>query len=161
MSPLIVDIIVGLVILAGVIGAVIQIIPSAPVIGIGILGWAIYYNTPTAWIIFAIAAVVLIAATILKFLIPGKKMAASDTPNSTLIIGVVAGIIGWFTIPVAGFFVGALGAIYFLEYQRLNDTKLAWKSLVEVLKNVGLSILIEVLAALIAASTWIVGLVLV
>ena len=53
-------VIVGIVILIGVIGAVVQIWPSAPVVGGAILVWSWMTGTRSAWIIFAIAAFVLI-----------------------------------------------------------------------------------------------------
>ena len=52
-------VIVGIVILIGVIGAVVQIWPSAPVVGGAILVWAWMTGTTSAWIIFAVAALVL------------------------------------------------------------------------------------------------------
>ena len=53
-------VIVGVVILLGVIGAVVQVWPSAPLVGGAILVWAWLTGTSSAWIVFAIAALVLI-----------------------------------------------------------------------------------------------------
>ena len=52
-------VIVGIVILIGVIGAVVQVWPSAPVVGGAILVWSWMTGTRAAWIVFAIAAAVL------------------------------------------------------------------------------------------------------
>ncbi|WP_234968639.1 DUF456 family protein, partial [Actinomyces bouchesdurhonensis] len=67
-------VIVGVVILVGVIGAVVQIWPSAPVVGGAILVWSWMTGTRSAWIIFAIAAFVLIVGTVLKYVIPARGM---------------------------------------------------------------------------------------
>ena len=77
-------VIVGIVILIGVIGAVVQIWPSAPVVGGAILVWAWMTGTSAAWIIFAIAAVVLILGTVLKYVIPARGMNKAGIPQSTL-----------------------------------------------------------------------------
>ena len=67
-------VIVGIVILIGVIGAVVQIWPSAPVVGGAILVWSWMTGTRAAWIIFAIVALVLILGTVLKYVIPARGM---------------------------------------------------------------------------------------
>ena len=74
-------VIVGIVILIGVIGAVVQIWPSAPVVGGAILVWSWMTGTRAAWIIFAIAAVVLILGTVLKYVIPARGMNKAGIPN--------------------------------------------------------------------------------
>lgn len=149
----------ALLVLAGIVGAVVQIWPSAPFIGGGILLWAFTVNTPLAWGIFAFTAFILVIAFIAKFVIPGKKLTQSGIPNSTLILGLVGAVVGYFIIPVVGFIVGMVAAIYIVEYLRLQSTQEAWKSTLEALKVVGLSIVIELLAALVATSAWIGGLI--
>ena len=49
-------VIVGVVILLGVIGAVVQVWPSAPLVSGAILVWAWLTGTTSAWIVFAISA---------------------------------------------------------------------------------------------------------
>ena len=71
-------VIVGIVILIGVIGAVVQIWPSAPVVGGAILVWSWMTGTRAAWIIFAIVALVLILGTVLKYVIPARGMNKAD-----------------------------------------------------------------------------------
>ena len=65
-------VIVGIVILLGVIGAVVQVWPSAPLVGGAILVWAWMTGTTSAWIIFAVVALVLILGTVLKYVIPAR-----------------------------------------------------------------------------------------
>ena len=60
-------IIIGLVILVGIIGAVVQVWPSSPFIGGAIFVWAWMTGTGIAWTVFAIAAVLLGVAAILKY----------------------------------------------------------------------------------------------
>ena len=65
-------IIIGLVILVGIIGAVVQVWPSSPFIGGAIFVWAWMTGTGIAWTVFAIAAVLLGIAAILKYVIPAR-----------------------------------------------------------------------------------------
>lgn len=150
----------GLLILLGIVGAIVQIWPSGPLIAGGILLWAFNVNTPLAWGILAFSLFIVAVAFIAKFIIPGRKLAQSGIPNSTLIWGLVGAVIGYFIIPVVGFIVGLVAVIYIVEYLRLQSSQDAWKATLEALKVVGLSIVIELLAALVATSSWIVGLIL-
>lgn len=152
---------VGLVILIGIIGAVVQVYPSGPVVGGAILVWAISWNTPAAWAVFAFAALVLLAALVAKFLVPGRRLSRSGIPNSTLLWGLVAAVVGFFVIPVVGFVIGLVAGIYLAEFLRLGSHDRAWPATRVALHAVGLSVVIELVAALLASGAWIVGLFLV
>ena len=154
-------VIVGIVILIGVIGAVVQIWPSAPVVGGAILVWAWMTGTRAAWIIFAIVAVVLILGTVLKYVIPARGMNKAGIPQSTLVWGAVGGVVGWFIGLPLGLVLGMIAAIFGVEYLRSNDTATAWKATVEALKAFGWTIAIELIAALTSATLWGVGVALV
>jgi hypothetical protein len=58
-----------------------------------------------------------------------------------------------------GLFVGFVLGIYLAERRRLGDAA-AWPSTKAALRAVGLSIVIELTSAVLAAATWVVGLVL-
>ena len=154
-------VIVGIVILIGVIGAVVQIWPSAPVVGGAILVWSWMTGTRAAWIIFAIVAVVLILGTVLKYVIPARGMNKAEIPQSTLVWGAVGGVVGWFIGLPLGLVLGMIVAIFGVEYLRSNDTATAWKATVEALKAFGWTIAIELIAALTSATLWGVGVALV
>ena len=134
--------IIAAVILFGVIGAVVQVWPSSPFVGGAILVWAWMTGTRSAWIIFAISAAILILGTILKYIIPARGMTKAGIPQSTLLI------------------LGMIAAIFIVEYLRNQDTQKAWKATVVALKAFGWTIAIELIAALSAATLWVVGLLL-
>ena len=154
-------VVVGLVILVGIIGAIVQIWPSGPFIGGAILAWSIVWNTGAAWAVFAVAAVVLAAGFLAKYLIPGRRLARSGIPSSTLVWGLAGAAVGFFVIPVLGFLLGLILGIYLAEAARLGSTQAAWPATTEALRAVGLSIVIELVAALTATAAWVVGLFLV
>lgn len=141
----------------GVVGAVVQVWPSGPFVAGGILVWALQVNSALGWTIFALAALVLSVAFVAKYVIPGRKLTQSGIPNSTLIIGLIGAIAGWVFIPVVGFIVGLVGAIFAVEYARRGSSGEAWESTRQALGVIGLSILIELVAALTAASLWVGG----
>ena len=155
-------VIVGIVILIGVIGAVVQIWPSAPVVGGAILVWSWMTGTRAAWIIFAIVALVLILGTVLKYVIPARQIAKAGIPKSTLVWGGFGGLVGWFLSALTGLvaafpfglLIGMVAATYIAEYLRATDKQTATASTLQVLKAFGWSVAIELFAALSSATAW-------
>ena len=138
-------VIVGIVILLGVIGAVVQVWPSAPLVGGAILVWAWMTGTTSAWIIFAVAALVLILGTVLKYVIPARGMNKAG------------GVVGWFIGLPLGLVLGMVAAIFIVEYLRSKDAATAWASTLQALKAFGWTIAIELIAALTSATAWGIG----
>ncbi|MCU0294714.1 MAG: DUF456 domain-containing protein [Candidatus Nanopelagicales bacterium] len=100
------NLLVGLAILVGLFGTVVPILPGAFLVAGAIVVWAILTGGTTAWAV-AIGAVAIIAlGQLLKYLIPGKQLKASGVPNWVLFVGAIAGIVGFFVIPIVGLVVG-------------------------------------------------------
>ncbi len=151
-------VLVGLAILVGLVGILVPILPGGVLILLAVLVWAIDVGSATAWTVFAVAALVLVAGTVVKYAVPGRRLKASGIPSSTTWFGVGLGIVGFFVIPVVGLFIGFVLGVYLAERARVGGPQ-AWPSTVGALKAVGVSILIELVAAFLAAVTWVVGVV--
>lgn len=150
------ELLVGVAIIVGIVGIVVPVLPGSILILGAILVWATEDGSGTAWIVFAIATVLLVVGAIVKYAVPGRRLKATGVPNRTIMFGGLLGIIGFFVIPVVGLFVGFVGGVYLAERHRVGEAD-AWPSTKSALKAVGASILIELVAALLAASTWLVG----
>jgi uncharacterized protein YqgC (DUF456 family) len=146
--------IVGLVILAGLFGVVLPVLPGALLVLAAILFWAVEVGTTTAWLVFAAAALVIVVTQIAKYVFPGRRLAASGVPTSSLFAGALVGIVGFFAVPVVGLFLGFVVGVYVAEYQRLGSHASAWPSTKVALRAVGLSLAIEMFGALVAAAIW-------
>ena len=146
--------IVGLVILAGVVGIVLPVLPGAVLVLAAILVWAFEVGSTTAWTVFALAALVIGVTQVAKYVVPGRRLAAGGVPSSTLIAGGLLGIVGFFVIPVVGLLLGFVLGVYAAEYQRLGSHANAWPSTKVALRAVGLSLAIELFGALMAAGIW-------
>lgn len=152
-----VEVVVALVILLGLVGIVIPILPGGSLlVGAAVLGWAIWLDQRTGWIVLAIAAALLAVGIVVKYLVPGRRLQAAGIPLRTQVIGVLLAVIGFFVIPVIGFLIGFVVGIYLAEAQRLGAGP-ARASTWLALKAAGLSILIDLTAALLATATWAVG----
>ncbi|CAM4209502.1 DUF456 domain-containing protein [Nocardia ninae] len=151
------EVIVGLVILVGLLGIIIPILPGVILIFGAIAVWAFMTGGATAWTVFAVSTALLVLSGVIKYTWPGRKMKDAGVANRSLVLGAVLGIIGFFVIPVVGLFVGFVLGVYLSELHRLRVGQQAWQATVHALKGVGLSMLIELLGALLATGIWVVG----
>ncbi|WP_067830715.1 DUF456 domain-containing protein [Nocardia inohanensis] len=148
------EVLVGLAIVVGLLGVIVPILPGVILIDAAILVWAIMTGGAGAWTVFAVCTTFLVISGIIKYTWPGRKLKEAGVPNRSLFIGAVLGIIGFFVVPVIGLFLGFVLGVYLSELQRIQQQNAAWQSTVHALKGVGLSMLIELLGALLAAGVW-------
>lgn len=152
------EVLVALAIAVGIAGIIVPVLPGTVLVMGAILVWAIQVGTTTGWVVFAVAAVLLAGGSVVKFLVPGRRLKASGVPTRTLLVGALLAFIGFFVIPVIGMFIGFVLGVYVAERARVGGAR-AWPSTVGALKAVGVSILIELVAAFLAAVTWVAGVV--
>lgn len=145
----------GLVILVGVVGTVVPVLPGGVLIAGAVLVWAAVVQTTAAWLTLAVVVVLLAAGQVVKYLTAGRHMIASGVPRRSLVLAGLAGIVGFFAIPLVGLVIFFVGALYLAERARVGPGP-ARRSTVVALKAVGLAILVELSAALLAAGTWLI-----
>ena len=142
----------------GLIGIVVPILPGSVLVVAGILVWTVATGGPTAWIVFAVATVVVASGAIVKYVVPGRRLELAGVPGSTQWVGVLLGVVGFFVVPVVGLFLGFVLGVYLAEVRRVGSRE-ARPTTLHSLRAVGLSILIELAAALVATLIWVGGLV--
>src|SRR5690349_6957194 len=150
------EVLVALAIAVGIVGVVVPVLPGTLLVLVAILVWAWGVGTATAWSVFAVAALFLALGAVVKYVVPGRRLKEGGVPGSTLVLGGVLGIVGFFVIPVVGLVVGFVLGVYLAELRRVGAAA-AWPATVHALKAVGLSMLIEMVAGMLAAATWVVG----
>ncbi|GAB3286480.1 DUF456 domain-containing protein [Kineosporia babensis] len=148
-------------ILVGLTGVIVPVLPGLVLVAAGIGIWAVAESSAAGWTVFGVAAAVLVLGTIVKYTLPGKRLREGGVPWITLAFGALLGVIGFFLIPVIGLLIGFVLGIYLAELTRLGNHSSAWPSTLAAVRAVGLSILIELAAGLIATAVWIAGLILV
>ena len=154
------DLLVGLAVLVGLVGIVVPVLPGSILILVAVLVWAVQSATTTGWLVFALVTTFLVAGGLVKYALPGRGLRTAGVPSTTLMLGGLLGIVGFFVIPVIGLVVGFVLGVYLAELTRVGRN-LAWPSTRAAMKAVGLSMLIELAAGLLAAGTWLTGAILV
>ena len=149
-------VVVGLTIAAGIVGVVVPVLPGALLAWAAIAVWALAVGSSTGWAVLAVATLVIGSAQVVKVLVPGRRLRGAGVPRRSILVGLVLAAVGFFLIPLVGFFIGFPLGVYLEERRRQGRHASAWRSTREALSALGLSILIELSATVIAAGAWLV-----
>jgi uncharacterized protein len=150
------DLLTGLAIAIGLVGIVVPVLPGSVLVLVAILVWAVLTSTAIGWATFSVATLLLAVGAVVKYAVPGRRLKADGVPNRSLFAGAVLGVVGFFVVPVVGLLIGFVLGVYLAELQRVGRN-LAGPTTRSALRAVGVSILIEVGAGMLAALTWLVG----
>ena len=147
-------IVVGLAIATGIVGIVVPVLPGAVLVWAAIAVWAVVVGGVKAWVVLGVATVLIGGAQVVKLVVPGRRLRAAGVPRQSIVAGVVLAVVGFFLIPVVGLFVGFPLGVYLEERRRRGGHSAALDATRDALRAMGLSILIELTAALVAAGAW-------
>lgn len=148
----------ALLILVGLLGIVVPVIPGLLLVLAAVLIWAIDTGGTLAWSVFGLSAVFYLTGMALQYLVPGRRLREAGVRTRTLVFAVVLGVVGFFVVPVVGGPLGFVLGIFLVELSHSRDRRAAWASTRSALKAVFLSMGIELLAGLAIATTWVAGL---
>lgn len=151
---------VGILLVAGVIavglvGILVPLLPGSVLVFGAIAVWAFVEQTTVAWVTLGVAAAVLAAALLVKYLWPMRRIRSADVGTWSLLAGGVLGIIGFFVVPVVGLVLGFVLGVYLAELALRRNHRLAWASTVHAIKGVALSVGVELAGALLATAVWV------
>lgn len=154
-----VSLLAGAAVVAGIIGVLVPMLPGVLLCWAGVAVWAVFGgHGATGWAVGIAATVVLALGFAAKYLVPGRNLKRAGVSNLTLLAGGVAGIVGFFVIPVVGLVLGFVLGVFLAELARRGGARPAWASTRHALRAAGVSMLIELGTALLIAGIWLGGL---
>ena len=147
---------VGLVMLVGLFGTLLPFVPGLPLIW----GCALLYGftegwDSTSWAAMVVITLLMAAGIFAKVVLPARRLAETGVPRSTLLLGAVAGVVGFFVMPVVGMPLGAVAGVYAAERRRTADAGRAWASTKSAIVGFGIGTLIEMGAGLAMITAWV------
>ena len=152
------ELLVGLVMLVGVVGTVVPLLPGLLLVWVAGLVWVLADGGGVVrWATLAVLTVLLVVGMVAKYVLPGRRAAADGAPFSTMAVGVAGMVVGFFVIPVVGLLVGGLVGVFVAERVRLGTSAAAWASTRRVLVAVGIGALVEIACGLMMMLVWLVG----
>jgi uncharacterized protein len=153
---LLTDLLVGLVVALGLVGILVPLLPGSVLVVAAVLVWALAAAQPAGWTVLGVVVLLVGLGTVVKYAVPGRRLAARGVPTRSLVAGGAAGVLGFFVLPVVGLPLGFVAGVYVAERLRVGPSR-AGDSTLAAVRAVGLSLLIELSAGLLAALTWLVG----
>lgn len=147
----------ALVMALGLVGVVIPVVPGLLIVALAAVAWASWEGGAFAWAVLAVILVVLGAGTVTKYLLPGRTLKDAGAPWSTLLLGAVGAVVGFFAIPVVGLVIGGVSGVWLAELRRLRSGRSAWRSTWATLKAIGLGVLLELTAGVVGVAIWVVA----
>jgi uncharacterized protein YqgC (DUF456 family) len=152
------ELLVGLAMLLGLVGVVVPVLPGLLLVWAAGVAWAwLDGGGALRWTVAGVLTVLLLAGTALKYVVPARSATGAGAPRSTLLLGVIGAVVGFFVIPVLGFVIGGVGAVFLAELSRLCTAAAAWRSTRAVLIGVGIGMLVELGSALLMVAVWLIG----
>lgn len=153
------SVLVGAVMVVGVFGVVIPLLPGTALILAAGLAWALLVADGGSgrWVVVGIMAALFLAGFALKYALPGKRL-SGQLSRTTLFYGGVGAVVGFVLLPPFGLLIGGVAGVYVAEARRHGNGPEARQATVQVLQAVGLGILAELTAAVLMIGTWLVGL---
>jgi uncharacterized protein len=148
-------VVAGILIAVGIVGILLPVLPGLILVLAGVAVWAVPRNDALGWTVLGIAAAIVVLGSVIKYVLPGRRLRDAGVPTRTMIAGAVLGIVGFFVIPVIGLFIGFVLGVFLAELVRLGSSAQAWPSTRQALAAVGWSIVIELLSGLLAAAVWV------
>ena len=152
-----VTLLAGVLVVVGLLGIVIPLLPGLILVWAGALVWAASVHTTGAWVVLGLVSVMAALGMVLKYLLPGRRLQTGGVGTLTMAAGVVLAVVGFFAIPVVGAVLGFVLGVYLAELARLRSLAAAWPATVSALKAVGLGLVVELTTGLLMAGTWVIG----
>jgi uncharacterized protein len=154
------ELVVGVVIAVGLLGVLVPVLPGLPLAWVAVLAWALEVQGTVAWTVLAVVTAVFALGTVVKYVVPGRRLRRAGIPWTSTALGAALGLVGFFVIPVVGLVLGFVLGVYLAEWQRLHASAPAWASTRRALAAAGLSMVIELSAGVVMAGCWLAGVVL-
>jgi len=125
----VVTIVMGLVILIGVAGTFLPILPGLFLVWAAVIAYGLLLDFGVVgWIAVALVTALLVLGLYLNIRIPQKSAAESGLRLPAQLFGLALAIAGFFIVPVVGFPLGFVLGVYIVRYRATNDASQAWTS---------------------------------
>ena len=156
-TQIVVTVVAGLLLAVAAIGTVYPVLPGSLLAIVTLIAWAWIIGSPEAWTVAVIGSVIAGVGWSASAVLTGRKLRQQQVPKRSIAVAVASAVVGMFLIPVVGLFVGFGAGLLASEYARRRDFRAALDSSVETLKATGLGILVEFGLVCLAASVWMIG----
>jgi len=143
----------------GLGGIILPVLPGLLLQVGAIAFWAFEESSGVGWAIAGLTLAIALTATVIKYARPGRRLRDAGVAYWVLALSVLAGVIGFFAIPVVGAVIGFVLALYVFERARVGGGQ-AWPSTKTALTAIAQSIGIELTAGFVIVAIFVAGILL-
>lgn len=144
--------------LVGMAGVVLPVLPGSLLIIVTLLGWAVLIGGPAAWTAALLGTVLAVAGWSASTVLTGRMLHRERIPRGPVLTGLVAAVVGMILLPPLGLFLGFALGLFAAEYLRRDrDWRAAGASSLKALRAMGVGILVEFGFAGLAVSSFLLG----
>lgn len=146
---LLAGILLGVAVVLGIIGTIFPILPGSLFVAGGAIGYALWAQQTPITVAAIVALIILVVGVGLKYLIPARAV-SGEVDNLALFVGGLLGLIGFFVVPIVGLLIGFVLGVVLVELLRTRSLQQAIPATKSALTAAGISILVELVAVLLA-----------
>jgi uncharacterized protein YqgC (DUF456 family) len=147
--------------LLGLVVLIIPVLPGLIIMWLAALGYGIAGGFSTSGgvstlgiVVFVVISILAIGGSLVEDLLMGVGAKQGGASWWTILLAMLAGLLGTILLPPFGGFVLAPLAILLLEYLRLRDWNDAWRSLRGLVTGWGLAYFVRILIGLVVIGLW-------
>ena len=150
------EVLAALVLLAMLAGLVGTIVPAFPGLVL-VVGAALVYGAVEGWNVVAVVLIValFVAGTVAGVVLPSRAAGGAGAARSSLLLGAVLGVVGFFVVPAVGMPLGGALGIYLGERARTGAHAPAWRATAATLKGFGIGALAQLAAGVLMVAVWV------
>jgi uncharacterized protein YqgC (DUF456 family) len=139
----------------GLIGTVVPLVPGLGLVGLAGLAYGLVEGFGTVGVVALVVMAALgIAGSAAGVLVPRRAATAAGAARSSLWLGALLAVVGFFVVPVVGLPLGGALGIQLGEQLRTGDRRSAWRTTRATLTGFGLAALIQLAAGIAMVLTW-------
>jgi uncharacterized protein YqgC (DUF456 family) len=151
----IITIVTSVFILVGFLGLILPIYPGIVIIWLAALGYGIATGFNTIGIIvFVILTLLMVVGSLIDNVLMTALTHKTGASWWSIILALIAGLIGTFAFPPIGGLIAAPLMLYLLEWRRLQDSQQAFQSLKGLVTGWGLSYVARLGIGLVMVMLW-------
>lgn len=148
------ELVIALVMVVGLVGVILPVLPGLALVAAAVVFWAFQVGTGAAWVVTVVVLGVLGLGTVVKYLLPGRELRASEADATTWLLAGVLAVVGFFVVPILGLVLGFVLGTYLGERRRLGAHDPAWRATRRLLAGIGKGIAVELAAGVAGIATW-------
>jgi uncharacterized protein len=152
-------VLVAIAMAVGLVGTIVPLVPGLLIIWVAGLVYGLIEGFGTlGGVAFAVMTLLLAMGTAGSYVLPHRAGVLAGAGKTSLRLGLVGAVIGFFVIPVLGLPIGAVAGVLLGERQRLGDWGAAWGTTRKVVVGFGFGALAEFGSGALMFGTWLIWL---